>query len=156
MRNKTKYSKLYNQLMESPFEWSVMMDENRQGDGRFQREVFLCSNKHDLQSFVDKPISVLEVLIGFAMRLEREFITEDPTNPRPDILFWPMICNLGLDKFDNSHYDSDKVYNIVAKWVTREYRQDGKGGIFPLKHPREDQRNVELWRQGTAYLWENF
>ena len=67
-----------------------------------------------------------------------------------------MICNLGLDKFDDKHYNSDYVYEILGKFVRREYDFNGRGGLFPLKNVQNDQRKVEIYYQMLAYLSENY
>ena len=37
----------------------------------------------------------------------------------------------------------------------RSYAFDGYGGLFPLRKPHQDQRNIEIWYQMQAYLMEN-
>lgn len=99
--------------------------------------------------------SVLEVLIALAFRIENEYIG-DPADPKPDLIFWEMICNLGLQKCVGRYYDEDEVEDILETWISRQYSYTGKGGIFPLKYPKRDQRKIEIWSQTQAYLSENY
>ena len=66
--------------------------------------------------------------------------------------------NLGLVPFDDESYvDLDGqtyVERIIDDFVKREYDFNGVGGIFPLKHAEQDQRDVEIWYQMSAYLYE--
>jgi len=40
--------------------------------------------------------------------------------------------------------------------ILRRYSKTGKGGLFPLKHPKKDQTEVEIWYQMQQYVMENF
>jgi hypothetical protein len=66
-----------------------------------------------------------------------------------------MIKNLGLDQFDDQiPYDWEDVDEALSALIYRTYDRDGTGGLFPLTHPEEDQRKVEIWYQLNAYLLE--
>jgi hypothetical protein len=74
--------------------------------------------------------------------------------------FWMMLGNAELDGFTDEafyalrgHILVDKILNRI---LDRTYKRDGIGGLFPLKHPKKDQRRVELWYQMNAYLVENY
>lgn len=68
------------------------------------------------------------------------------------------MFNSGLAALDDTY--SDDTYeriqyrlNVINK---RLYNEDGTGGgLFPLRHATQDQREVELWYQMMAYLTEN-
>jgi hypothetical protein len=47
-------------------------------------------------------------------------------------------------------------YKKLAVLNKREYFPSGKGGLFPLENPREDQTKVEIWYQMHAYVMENY
>ena len=66
-----------------------------------------------------------------------------------------IFQNLGLDGYGWVE-DSDipRVHEILDHMLNRSYTRDGKGGMFPLAHAREDQRMVELWYQFHAYVSE--
>ena len=40
-------------------------------------------------------------------------------------------------------------------FINRQYEANGEGGLFPLKGVCEDQREVEIWYQMNAYLYEH-
>ena len=151
---KKGYDKLLTQLHFSPFEVVLERDINRVQDGLSFRQQFLSENGIN-GDFYDQPCSILEVLVALAVRIDGEYIG-NPADPHPDQIFWEMICNLGLNKFDNKHYNSDFIYEILGKFVGRAYNFDGNGGIFPLKNVQNDQRKVEIWSQMMAYLNENY
>jgi hypothetical protein len=74
--------------------------------------------------------------------------------------FWKILENAGLDLYDDGafygHHGNTEVNEILNKIINREYRRDGKGGLFPLKRTNKDQRKVELWYQMNEYLVENY
>lgn len=148
------YDQLMTQLHFSPFEIVLKRDHNRLQDGLSFRQQFLNENGIN-GDFSDHPGGILEVLVALAVRIDGEFIG-NPSDPAPDYIFWEMICNLGLDKFDDKHYNSDYVYEILGKFVRREYDFNGRGGLFPLKNVQNDQRKVEIYYQMLAYLSENY
>ena len=109
----------------------------------------------------DSPCSVLEILVSVANRMED--ILYDPKNGNRALKWlWTLICNLGLDIFTDAVYKSDpgsfmqEIDDILEKFIGRTYDRKGQGGLFPLKKPRKDQREVEIWYQMQEYLDENF
>lgn len=144
------YDLLIDQLHNSPFEVVLDRDINRLKDGESLRQHFLIENGIN-GDFYEHNVGVLEVLIALAVRIDCDFIG-NPNKPHPEIMFWEMICNLGLDKFDDKHYNSDAVYNILGVWIGRKFDKNGFGSVFPLPKTYTDQRKIELWRQMTAYV----
>lgn len=149
---KKGYNLLIDELHNSPFEYILPRDENRMDDARSFRSSFFYEQGLD-GAFIDHPIGILEVLVALAIRIENEYIG-DPGNPHPEHIFWEMICNLGLNKFDNSHFNSDYIYEILSIWINREFDFNGNGSIFPLRARKKDQRKEEIWGQMKAYLSE--
>jgi hypothetical protein len=101
---------------------------------------------------------MLEFLIALATRMNESVYDDRYPNQEP---YWFMVLlqNLGLDKYDDT-YDftviHGEVYDIFMVLNHREYDIDGsRGGLFPLKDPAENQREVEVWYQMQAYLSEN-
>ncbi len=95
--------------------------------------------------------SMLEMLIAFSRRLSFE------TEGAPRVWFWHMLENLDLAQFNDKEYNDLHQRGIDAaldQVIWRTYSPDGYGGLFPLRHPREDQRDVEIWYQLSAYLME--
>lgn len=158
---KRGYSNLMRQLHHIEFTWNILMDENRAMDGMKYRKEYLAGfggNVTDFQvDFMKKqPCSVLEMLIGLAIRCDCEYIG-DPKNPRPDLLFWEICCNLGLNAFKNRGFSNEKSEQLTEKvnnWLLKNYRSNGEGSIFPVKNPAKDHRNIEIWSQMMEYLTE--
>lgn len=143
---------IFRLLYRKEFVWFIPNDDNRAGDGRALRYEFLSDN-HITEvdrNWMELGCSFLEMLLGLARRLcfESGGTTAD--------WFWHLMGNLQLDIYrDSVQIPHDEVEDILNTVIFRTYRRDGLGGLFPLKHPRRDQREVELWYQLNAYLMEN-
>lgn len=109
----------------------------------------------------DTPCSVLEILVSVANRME-DILYEPENGNRALKWLWTLIRNLGLETFTDGAYKANPgsfdqaVDEILEKFINRTYDRRGKGGLFPLKKPRSDQREVEIWYQMQEYLDENF
>lgn len=151
---KLSYNHLLYFLLNKSFKYTIPRDDNRVKDGLSLRYKYF-EDFDNPEEILGVNASVLEVLIGLSIRLDREYIGE-PGDPHPEIIFWEMICNLGLDKFDDLKWSEDEAEKIVNKWLLRDYDFDGKGGIFPLSVATFDQRNTEIWDQAMAYVIEKY
>ncbi|MBP5598437.1 MAG: hypothetical protein J6Y02_23925 [Pseudobutyrivibrio sp.] len=140
-------------LFNKDYKCVIERDENRIQDGLGLRYEFLDDTDSELID-INEHVSVLEVLIALAVRADLEYIG-DPGDPHPELIFWEMICNLGLDKFDDSRWAVGEAERIIDIWLLREYDFNGNGGIFPLHVATFDQRKVELWSQMMSYISEN-
>lgn len=149
---KKGYDLLLNELHNSPFEAILDRDTNRIEDGEALRSSFFYEQRLN-GDFMDQEIGVLEVLVALAIRIDDEYLG-NPVTPHPEIIFWEMICNLGLNKCDNSHFNRDYIYEKLAIWINREFDFYGNGSIFPLRACNFDQKSVEIWSQMKAYLNE--
>lgn len=145
------YWRILKQLYTKEFVWIVPNDDNRIADGRDLRFEFVDSTRlNDVDpGWINLGCSILELLVA----LSRRFAFEAEGKPRD--WFWHMMENLGLDdRDDKSYWSSADVDAILEDVIWRNYGPDGVGGIFPLRHPHEDQRKVELWYQLSAYILE--
>jgi len=148
----TKVCALAHQII---FDWSVPNDDNRSAEGRELRREFYESL--DVGSRPDKDwmaldASIFEVLIALARRCD--FIVENGLPWWFDV----FMGNLELDHYNDALWqtsDRNRVNRMLTKLNERRYRPNGKGGLFPLEHPKKDQREVELWYQMSAYMAEN-
>lgn len=142
------YEELMRILFDREFRWTHPMDVNRAHDGLAIRSVYL--------DHYNVPCNWLEALIGIAQRME--FIQGGELS----YWFWEMIQNLRLDRKTDSKFRRGygrQRYLVLHRLESVEtliYEYNGDGGIFPLKNPREDQRNVEIWYQMQAWLAENY
>lgn len=153
------YIKLMRALHRFDFYTIVDNDINRGEDGKRLRDDFM--HLYDMASCpeIEGPCTVLEMLIGLAIRIDEDIMWEEGEN-RTSIWFWTMIENLGLDVLDDEAFEDCDAYetveNVLCVFLSRSYSKDGVGGLFPLKNPAKDQRDVEIWYQMNAYFVENY
>lgn len=147
------YWNLMRHLYIKEFIWLIPNDDNRVEDGRDLRLRFLEENNiHSPDvGWMGLGCSMLEMLIGVANRLAFE------TSIEPRKWFWELMENLGLDAYTDNHKDATaEIDEVCDRVIFRTYNPDGEGGLFPLREPREDQRDVEIWYQLSSYLAERF
>lgn len=151
------YKDLLNILHNIRFTWEIGRDDNREADGVSLRDDFYipdeCS-EYEID-FYERPCSVLEMMVALAIRVDNEYIG-NPAESHPGPFFFEMIENLGLRRFIQGKYSEDDVYEIVERWLKREFDKDGKGSPFPVKHDRRDQRDLEIWDQMISYINEKY
>lgn len=152
---RNNYKKLLERLHNTEFFYIMEEDENRLEDGlnlrhRFEYETGFKDRYGDL----DKPCSVLEMMIALSIRLEEQFMVDTDKGNRVGQWFWEMIVNLGLGQMTDSNFDSNKVDLIIYRFMNREYTRNGKGGLFVIKKKNEDVRKYELWCQACWYINE--
>lgn len=142
--------KLAKALYTKPFLWLIPNDDNRAEDGRFLREEFIEDlGLDDIDpDWMNLECSMLEMLIALSRRLSFQGEGESLD------WFWHLIDNLGLRFTDRPRFPKDAVDEVLDRVVWRTYNRDGTGGLFPLRYPRQDQRDVEIWTQLNSYLLE--
>lgn len=145
------YWRLVTYLYTREFTWFVPNDDNRVEDGRYIRYEFL----DDLglagqmgETWRGRSCSVLEMLMGVCERLAFD------ADRTPQHWFWELLNNLGLSGYTDRSFNERHVEEIVNCLIERRYQPDGRGGMFPLKNPEQDQREVEIWYQMNLYLQE--
>lgn len=134
-------------------------DQNREKDGVFLRKEI----GNDTYYYNFGPCRILEMLIALSRRMEFELDGTNFNKTSAD-LFWEMIYNLGLSKFDNYNVVKDartlEIDYILTNWIDRRYAPNGIGGIFPIKNWKkghdEPQQKVEIWYQMMLYLEKNY
>jgi len=135
-------------MYKTEFVWVIEGDKNRAEDGvelrqDFLRQAFIKNDPH----WFNSPCSVLEVLIAFANRAW--FQTDIPSKE----WFWTFMVNLGLDEFRQVSASDERVIDdILYAFIWRTYDDNGHGGMFPMRWPQRDQREVEIWYQFCEYL----
>jgi len=142
------YWKLLRELQNTEFVWVVEMDENRAEDGQDLRHEFV------VEAHIQDPdpvwleigCSVLEMMVALSRRAS--FID----GRSPLAWFRIMLENVGLSEFNDSHFQSSVVQDILYRLVWRTYEYDGRGGMFPIDDPQHDQRKVEIWYQFCEYI----
>ena len=150
IRSKTYWS-LAGALFHKEFVWWVPNDDNRVEDGKALRDEFLDDEGiYDVDpDWMEQGCSMLEMMIGLSRRLAFE------AGGEPREWFFELLDNLGLSTYnDAEQFDEDRVDEAIDPVIWRTYGRDGTGGLFPLQHPKKDQREVEIWYQMNAYLLE--
>lgn len=135
------------------------MDECRATDGMNLRYRFATENnipyaKIDA-SFYDIPCSMLEMMVGLAIRIEEHIMEDSSAGNRVGQWFWNMVVSLGLAAMDDSRFDRYRADTIIDRFLSRTYQPNGAGGLFTLDHPVDDMRRIDIWYQLMAYLNEN-
>ena len=151
-REHRNYKELMRYLHSVAFTSKIPKDENRIIDGLNLRDDFM--DEEDVRGYLSGPCSILEMMVAFSIRIEID-ITGDPGKDDLGRWFWVMIKNLGLLEYDDRHFDEEKVGEITHIFLSRSYSKSGKGGLFPLYHPKTNQRETELWYQMQKYLSEH-
>jgi hypothetical protein len=148
--NNKSYSELLEVLHEREFVWVIGNDDNRIQDGRDLKRRYFHSKHH--ANSENQPISVLEVLIGISNRLAFLIDSDAPS------CAWELIENLRFHRFSRPvyPYQIDIINETLDKLIWRTYKPNGIGSFFPLRHSKQDQTQVEIWYQMTAYIEENY
>ena len=155
------YSILFDLLYGIEFRWVLERDADRAEAGKNLRLRFEnISGMECRDEWLEWPCSVLEMLVGLAYSIEDHVLYDGTKGDRSAIWFWMMLENLGLDVCTDTWMrltpgSSSFVERTIECVLDRAYSPDGYGGLFPLRNPSEDQREVEIWYQAHAYILEN-
>lgn len=158
LQKMTRYSRLFEILHDIKFTWVIERDDNREDDGVELRDDYDIPDgysEEEDEAFMAHWCSVLEMMIGLAIRVDDEFIG-DPAEEHPEDFFMEMIENLGLNIYKGNRYREDDVIKIVRRWLNREFDRKGNGSPFPVRRDRRDQRKLEIWDQMNSYINENY
>lgn len=160
------FSKMLLELGSIIFVWFIPNDDNRIEDGRSLRDRFLNDDYwlvnnilNDTEdSFINMDVSVLEVLVAMAIRMDDILGDLLYDGDRANQCFWEMLTNIDLILLDDDTFieQPEQFYRILHRFIYRSYDVDGYGGLFPLNDPEDDQTKVELWYQMNRYLVENY
>lgn len=138
-------------LYKKEFAWFVPNDDNRAEDGRELRREFMAVTRarRVTENWLTLGCSMLELLIALARRLEFE------TDISSKTWFWALMENAGLRNYhDGRNVPFNTVDEILDRIIWRTYQPSGRGGLFPLRKPSDNQQRVEIWYQMSAYLLE--
>ena len=147
------YRRLLEYLHDTEFIFLIPKDENRAKDGADLRYRFALSHGlDDTPECLDGPCSVLEMMVALAIRCEEDIMDDPDIGDRTKQWFWGMITSLGLGAMYDTRFDICYVEEVVERFLNRDYEHNGRGGLFTIKHPRYDLRDIEIWRQLNDYL----
>lgn len=146
------YWRMLKQLYTKEFVWIIPNDDNRIADGKDLRQEFAdkAKLKNVDETWMRFGCSMLELIVALSRRLSFEAEGE------PRDWFWHLIENIGLGGYNDNRltYMNEFVDDVLERLIWRMYDRSGRGGLFPLRDPQEDQRKVELWYQLSAYVLE--
>ena len=97
------------------------------------------------------------MMVGLAIRIEDTIMADADFGDRSSMWFWIMIKSLGLyDMTNDVLYNSDTAYDeikdIIHKFLEREYKPNGEGGLFTVYNTTKDLRNMEIWYQMCMFF----
>ena len=153
-----QYFSLCSVFYNRAFRVIIRRDNNRERDGLALRRKFEEDTGVKLGGFSRKWCSFFEFLVGLSFRMADEVYDEDGIYDA-EYWFYELINNLDLRGFDDYHFhdnDNMTVGRVIDRVNHRQFDYDGMGGLFPLYFPKEDQRNVEVAKQMTQYLFEHY
>jgi hypothetical protein len=162
--NGNKFVELLWQLHGMVFYALVPNDANRGVDGEQLRDKYIDEVGPQGSSSLPGTgghgqCTVLEMMIALAYRIEFDMSGSQWDRSVAE-WFWLLVENLGLTWAEDGSYAHDEtpveVGNIVSTMLDRRYKRNGRGGLFPLKTAKMDQRKVELWYQMNYWLNENY
>lgn len=153
----TSFRKLLMRLHDADFRYSIPRDQNRAEDGADLRRRFIIANNYGdsydfLMGCLDRPCSVLEMMIALAIRCEETIMDDAHVGDRTKQWFWGMVTNLGLGSMVDGRFNRRFVDDVINRFLDREYEPDGKGGLFTVRNCKFDLRTVEIWYQLCWYL----
>lgn len=159
--NHVNYKKLLHKLDRIEFTYILDMDENRALDGidlryRFGYENDIIDEYIKLYLDNNRPCSVLEMMVALAFACEEHIMDDPDIGDRTGEWFWDMIKSLGLEFMNDDNFDGKYVEDVIFRFLEREYKPNGEGGLFTLKRCKRDLRTVDIWYQFMWFLNENF
>ena len=133
------------------------MDESRAMDGlelrdRFAREKGF--SYEEIEQLLDGPCSVLEMMVGLALRMEISLMSNPEEGDRTGVWFWGMLVTMKLGGQTDDRYSPEYVNERIDIMLNREYKANGDGGLFALDYADKDMRDVEIWYQMNYFLIE--
>lgn len=150
-----RYRRLIHELWDTEFFYTIELDDNRVGDGVDLRYKFASiANIPDrvMDKHLDKnTCSVLEVMVGLSIRMEESTLGDPDYGDRTAIWFWEMIKSLGLYEMTDVAYDQFYVQSTISSFLHRDYKSNGKGGLFTIRNTDLDARDIDIWHQMCIY-----
>lgn len=154
--NDSYYTKLIDEMFYSEFSYINAMDSSRAEDGlslRYRYELEKGYPEGTIVSYFDrKPCSILEMIVGLAIRAEETFGATNIFGSYASHLIGNMLYNMGLSSQTDDNYDPIVVDDILTSFVYRQYSRNGEGGLFVINDPSLDLRRMDIWKQLNWYL----
>lgn len=151
------FDELLSLLHRIEFTYLIPMDQNRAEDGISLRYRYAITTDcpysvGEVLNTINGPCSVLEMMIALSIRCEEDIMDDPGYGDRIKQWFWGMIVNLELGGLHDDNFDQEYVEQIILRLLNRDYEPNGEGGLFTVKRPPRDLRDVEIWVQLLWYL----
>lgn len=151
---KVSFRHLLIHLHDIEFTYIIQKDQNRADDGIALRYRFACGYRSPAaaETYLDGPCSVLEMMVALALRCEETIMDDTAFGNRTQQWFWNMIVSLGLGPMVDERFDKQEADYIIRRFLDRDYKPNGHGGLFTIRKCDRDLRKVEIWVQLLWYL----
>ena len=155
-RARPSWRKLLRLLHKREFVYILDMDGNRADDGTDLRYRFGYEQGYGptvILTYLDnRPCSVLEMMVAISIRCEEHIMENPDVGDQTGRWFWGMIESLGLSAMSDGFFDEAAANRVITTFLRREYRPDGRGGLFVVEGFPGDLRKIEIWYQMMEYL----
>lgn len=159
-REREHYGYLLDALDASMFYFSIPMDENRMTDGIDLRYRFAYENgydNHEVENALrhNSSCSMLEMMVALSIKGDEHILYDFDTGGRADYIFKIMLESLEFENMTNDRFDPGYVEMKINNLLNHNYDYNGYGGLFVVKNPRRDMREVDIWYQMNWYIQDN-
>ena len=151
----TSYSLLLAEMFRKDFFWydKYEGEESRANDGRILRERFMMEYDKTPGDIPQGPVSVLEMLIAFAARIDQTTYDWGNGHLMPKI-FGMFLTNLGLEALTDSEISSrdvNYISSILDIWMSHEIDIFGRGGLFRF-NMAVNINELDNWEQAQEWI----
>lgn len=156
-KRQAHYTLLFKHLHQREYEYPLPMDEARAMDGISLRDQFAREkgfSYEEIEDILRGPCSVLEMMVGLALRMEITLMSNPDEGDRTGVWFWGMLVNMKLGPMTDEHYSREYVDERIDIMLYRNYRANGEGGLFKCDTADRDMRDTEVWYQMNYFLIE--
>lgn len=151
------YCRLVRLLYQMEYVPSLVDDENRREDGNALLREYCAEFGYDippLDEGITDQCSVLEMLIAFATRINRELVG-DPDDSYIGLWLKRMLENLGVYQYDDNHWNGKKAIVKLWSWLHKK----GDVVLFPItlfSGGAQDSRKISEWERVNHFLNDQF
>lgn len=159
IRDHPHHEMMVEYLYDYPYRWRVEDDRNRAVDGMELRDRFEMETGWPISEYkevgLNVPCSVLEMLVGLAMRIEDDIMYDPEHGERTHIWFWMMAENLGLTKATDDEIEFGDRFGVpyldylLDSWMSGNVQ---KAEIFPQKVGKNHQKVEGIWQKTMNFL----
>lgn len=151
-----KYYTLLRILYDNEFYSIMSLDDNRLIDGvgvryRFADEASIPYGVMN-RKFDKNTCSVLEMMLGLAIRIEETIMSDADYGDRTSMWFWMMVKSLGLYDMTDEKINAEYSLHTISRFLNRDYEPNGMGSLFTVQRSNKDMRDVEIWYQMCLFF----